>query len=93
MSRSTWKGPVIDIKLMNKVRTVRDSGKSKFVICTRKRYLHIMPSFVGLTFGIYNGRIHVPVLVSENMIGRKFGEFSPTRKQCVHAVDKKTVRK
>jgi small subunit ribosomal protein S19 len=91
MSRSVWKGPFIDTTLIKKAQKVSESGK-KEVIKTWSRRSTIIPQFVGLTFGVYNGQKFVPVSVSENMVGHKFGEFSPTRTFKGHTTkDKKTV--
>ncbi len=92
MARSIWKGPFIDEYLLKKVNKLRESGK-KEVIKTWSRRSTIIPQFVGLTFGIYNGKKHIPVLISEEMIGHKFGEFSPTRTYHGHGADKKQQRK
>ena len=78
MARSVWKGPFIDGFLLKKAETSRASGRNE-VIKTWSRRSTIIPQFVGLTFGVYNGHKFLPVLVTENMIGHKFGEFSPTR--------------
>ena len=91
MSRSVWKGPFVDGYLLKKAEAVRESGR-KEVIKTWSRRSTIMPQFVGLTFGVYNGQKHLPVLVTENMVGHKFGEFSPTRNYYGHAADKKARR-
>ncbi|MEM7124532.1 MAG: 30S ribosomal protein S19 [Pseudomonadota bacterium] len=91
MARSVWKGPFVDGYLLKKAETVRESGR-KEVIKTWSRRSTIMPQFVGLTFGVYNGQKHLPVLVTENMVGHKFGEFSPTRVFHGHAADKKAKR-
>ncbi|MBC6439607.1 MAG: 30S ribosomal protein S19 [Rhodospirillales bacterium] len=91
MSRSVWKGPFVDGYLLKKADAVRESGR-KEVIKTWSRRSTIMPQFVGLTFGVYNGQKHVPVLVTENMVGHKFGEFSPTRNYYGHAADRKSRR-
>ena len=91
MSRSVWKGPFVDGYLLKKAEVVRESGR-KEVIKTWSRRSTIVPHFVGLTFGVYNGRRHIPVLVTENMVGHKFGEFSPTRTYFGHAADKKARR-
>ena len=91
MARSVWKGPFVDGYLLKKAETVRESGR-KEVIKTWSRRSTIMPQFVGLTFGVYNGQKHLPVLVTENMVGHKFGEFSPTRTFHGHAADKKGKR-
>ena len=92
MTRSVWKGPFVDGYLLKKAETLQGSGR-KDVIKTWSRRSTIMPQFVGLTFGVYNGMKHVPVLVSEDMVGHKFGEFSPTRNFYGHAADKKAKRK
>ena len=91
MTRSVWKGPFVDGYLLKKADAVRESGR-KEVIRTWSRRSTIVPQFVGLTFGVYNGRRHIPVLVTENMVGHKFGEFSPTRTYYGHAADKKARR-
>ena len=78
MSRSTKKGPYIDHKLQAKVEKVRASGK-RAVIETWARASTITPEMVGLTMGVHDGRRHIPVFVSENMVGHKLGEFAPTR--------------
>jgi len=91
VSRSVWKGPFVDGYLLKKADAVRESGR-KEVIKTWSRRSTIMPQFVGLTFGVYNGQKHVPVLVTENMVGHKFGEFSPTRNYYGHAADRKSRR-
>ena len=79
MSRSTKKGPFIDPKLMQKVETVQRTG-AKQAIKTWSRASTIMPEMVGLTIAVHNGKQHVPVFVSEHMVGHKLGEFAPTRK-------------
>ncbi len=78
MSRSIKKGPYVHPKLMKKVEAVQRSG-AKTVIRTWSRASMIMPEMVGLTFGVHDGRRHVPVFVTENMVGHRLGEFSPTR--------------
>ena len=78
MSRSVWKGPFVDITLIKKAQKVSVSSR-KEVIKTWSRRSTILPQFVGLTFGVHNGKKFIPVLVSENMVGHKLGEFSPTR--------------
>ena len=91
MSRSIWKGPFVDITLIKKAEKVSESGR-KEVIKTWSRRSTIIPQFVGLTFGVYNGHKFVPVSVTENMVGHKLGEFSPTRIFKGHtAGDKKTT--
>ena len=92
MTRSVWKGPFVDGYLLKKAEAAQGSTR-KDVIKTWSRRSTIMPQFVGLTFGVHNGQKHVPVLVSEDMVGHKFGEFSPTRNFYGHAADKKAKRK
>ena len=78
MARSVWKGPFVDGYLLKKAEKARAGGRNEVIkIWTRRST--ILPQFVGLTFGVYNGHKHIPVLVSEDMVGHKFGEFSPTR--------------
>ncbi len=91
MTRSIWKGPFVDGYLLKKADTVQGSGR-KDVIKTWSRRSTIMPQFVGLTFGVHNGQKHVPVLISEDMVGHKLGEFAPTRTFHGHAGDKKAKR-
>lgn len=92
MPRSVWKGPFVDGYLLKKAQKVQESGR-KEVIKTWSRRSTILPHFVGLTFGVHNGHKHIPVMVSEDMIGHKFGEFAPTRTYYGHAADKKARRK
>jgi small subunit ribosomal protein S19 len=92
MPRSVSKGPFVDGFLLKKAEKARDS-KSNAIIKIWSRRSTILPQFVGLTFGVYNGQKHVPVLVSEDMIGHKFGEFSPTRTYYGHGADKKARRR
>ena len=84
MSRSVKKGPYVHPKLMKKVEAVQRSG-TQTVIRTWSRASMIMPDMVGLTFGVHDGRRHVPVFVTENMVGHRLGEFSPTRTYRGHA--------
>jgi small subunit ribosomal protein S19 len=91
MARSVWKGPFVDGYLLKKAEASRSSGRNE-IIKTWSRRSTILPQFVGLTFGVYNGRKFLPVLVTENMIGHKLGEFSPTRTFHGHASDKKSKR-
>ena len=91
MSRSVWKGPFVDGYLLKKAEKVRESGRND-VIKIWSRRSTILPQFVGLTFGVHNGQKHIPVLVTENMVGHKFGEFAPTRTYIGHAADKKARR-
>jgi len=92
MTRSVWKGPFVDGFLLKKAEKSRASGRSE-VIKIWSRRSTILPQFVGLTFGVYNGNKHIPVLVNEDMVGHKFGEFSPTRTYYGHAADKRAKRK
>ena len=78
MSRSTKKGPAVDAKLMKKVDAVIRSGQ-KAVIKTWARYSTVVPQMVGLTIGVHDGRRHVPIYITENMVGHKLGEFALTR--------------
>jgi len=93
MSRSVWKGPFVDAYVLKKAEKARDSGRLNDVIKIWSRRSTILPQFVGLTFGVYNGHKHVPVNITEEMIGHKFGEYSPTRTYYGHAADKKAKRK
>ena len=78
MSRSTKKGPAVDAKLMKKVEALTRSGQ-KAVIKTWARWSTIMPEMIGLTIGVHDGRRHVPIFITENMVGHKLGEFAVTR--------------
>ena len=91
MARSIWKGPFVDGYMLKKADAARASGR-KEVIKTWSRRSTILPQFVGLTFGVYNGRKFIPVLVTENMVGHKLGEFSPTRTFYGHSGDKRAKR-
>ena len=84
MSRSTKKGPYVDARLMEKVQAVAKSGQ-KTVIRTWARDSTILPEMVGMTFGVHDGRRHMPIFVSENMVGHKLGEFALTRHFRGHA--------
>lgn len=86
MSRSKWKGPFVDNKLLNQIKV----NNTKKEILTKSRNSTIVPSFVGKSLKIYNGKIFHKVLITEKMIGHKLGEFSPTRKQFSY---KKTNKK
>ena len=89
--RSVWKGPFVDGYLLKKAEATLASGRNT-VIKIWSRRSTIMPQFVGLTFGVHNGQKFVPVLVTEHMVGHKFGEFAPTRTYFGHAADKKARR-
>ena len=91
MARSVWKGPFVDSYLLKKAEVSRESGRND-VIKTWSRRSTILPQFVGLTFGVYNGKKFIPVLVTENMVGHKMGEFSQTRTYLGHTADKKGKR-
>lgn len=92
MSRSLKKGPFIDGYLLKKVEEVSASNK-KVVIKTWSRRSTIFPQFIGQTFGVYDGRKHVPVYVTEDMVGHKLGEFAPTRTYKGHTDDDKKTRR
>lgn len=89
MPRSLKKGPFVDYHLIKKVDEARASN-SKRPIKTWSRRSMILPDMVGLTIAVHNGRVHVPVLVSENMVGHKLGEFASTRTYRGHVADKKS---
>ncbi len=89
MPRSLKKGPFVDNHLVKKVDEAR-AANSKRPIKTWSRRSMILPDMVGLTIAVHNGRVHVPVLVSENMVGHKLGEFAATRTYKGHVADKKS---
>ena len=91
MARSLKKGPYVDPSLQRKVDK-NTAGASKGVIKTWSRRSMITPEFVGLTFHVHNGKLFMPVFVTENMVGHRLGEFAPTRKFTGHASDKKVKR-
>ena len=88
MARSVKKGPFVDQHLLTKAAAARDGGGNA-VIKTWSRRSMILPDFIGLTFAVHNGRKFIPVYVTENMVGHKFGEFAATRHFRGHAPDKK----
>ncbi len=92
MARSLKKGPFVDGHLMKKVEKLNAEDR-KEVIQTWSRRSTIFPQFVGHTIAVHNGREHIPVYVTEDMVGHKLGEFSPTRTYRGHDVDKKTKKK
>ncbi|MDO5435911.1 MAG: 30S ribosomal protein S19 [Clostridia bacterium] len=92
MSRSIKKGPYIEGALMKRIKEMNASGK-KSVVKTWSRSSTIFPEFVGHTIAVHDGRKHVPVYVTEDMVGHKLGEFAPTRTFRGHAGDKGSVRK
>ena len=87
MPRSVKKGPFVDLHLMQKVEQAAGSRKP---IKTWSRRSTVLPDMIGLTLAVHNGRQHVPVLVNENMVGHKLGEFVPTRTYRGHVADRKT---
>ncbi|GAB6907146.1 30S ribosomal protein S19 [Desulfosarcina cetonica] len=89
MPRSIKKGPFIDHKLFKKVNDAQNT-RSNQVIKTWSRRSTIVPEMVGITLAVHNGRKFIPVFVTENMVGHKLGEFSPTRTYYGHAADKKS---
>ena len=88
MPRSLKKGPYVDEKLLEKIEKMNEGGKKK-VIKTWSRRSMITPEFVGHTLGVHNGNKFIPILISENMVGHKLGEFSPTRTFRMHSGDRK----
>ena len=92
MARSLKKGPFADESLLKKVKVLNENGK-KEVIKTWSRRSIIIPSMIGLTIAVHNGRQHVPVFVTDEMVGHKLGEFAPTRTYRGHAADKKAKKK
>ena len=91
MARSVWKGPYFDVTLFKKVKKSKEES-SKSPIKTWSRRSTIIPDFVGVTISVYNGKSFIPVYVTEDMVGHKLGEFSPTRVFKVHSGDKKAVQ-
>ena len=91
MSRSVWKGPFVDPSLIKKVEKQRNQGSS-IPIKTWSRKSTIIPEFIGISFLIHNGKKFIPIKISEEMVGHKLGEFSPTRQFIAHtAADKKAA--
>jgi len=93
MSRSVKKGPFVAETLMKKITEMNSSGKKKTVAKTWSRASTIFPDFVGHTIAVHDGRKHVPVYITEDMVGHKLGEFAPTRTYRGHAGEKSTGRK
>jgi len=91
MSRSTKKGPYADPKLIAKIHALQASGNRE-VIRTWSRRSTILPEMVSMTIAVHDGRRHVPILITENMVGHKLGEFAPTRTYYGHSADKKARR-
>ncbi|MGB8517576.1 MAG: 30S ribosomal protein S19 [Gallionella sp.] len=92
MARSIKKGPFVDAHLIKKIETVRATN-DKRPVKTWSRRSTVLPEFVGLTIAVHNGKLHIPVYVSENMVGHKLGEFALTRTFKGHAADKKAAVK
>ncbi len=92
MARSIKKGPFVDAHLLKKIETVRATS-DKRPVKTWSRRSTVLPNFVGLTIAVHNGKQHIPVYISENMVGHKLGEFSLTRTFKGHAADRKAAKK
>lgn len=92
MPRSTWKIPFVDGYLLNKAHNYLNSPKKQPVKIWSRRSM-ILPQFIGINFSVHNGKKFIPVLISEGMVGHKFGEFAPTRTFSSHGGDKKIVKK
>ena len=92
MARSVWKGPFVDGYLLKKAEKAQASERRE-VIKTWSRSSTILPQFVGLNFQVHNGNKFVPVLINEEMVGHKLGEFAPTRTYYGHGADKKAKRR
>jgi small subunit ribosomal protein S19 len=90
LPRSLKKGPFVDAKLMEKVKDMSASGEKKLIKTWSRRSV-ILPEFIGYTFAVHNGKKFIPVYVTENMVGHKFGEFSPTRTFKGHSGSAKTT--
>ena len=88
MARSIWKGPFVDGYLLKKVQEATKTG-TRTAIKTWSRRSTILPQFVGLNFAVHNGKKFIPVFITEEMVGQKFGEYSPTRTYFGHTADKK----
>ena len=91
MARSVWKGPFVDGYLLKKAEKSRGTGRNE-IIKTWSRRSTIFPRFIGHTIAVHNGKTHVPIFITENMVGHKLGEFAPTRTFYGHAADKKAKR-
>ena len=92
MSRSTKKGPAVDAKLMKRVLAVNRAAE-KTIIKTWSRWCTILPEMVGLTIGVHDGRRHVPIYITENMVGHRLGEFAPTRTFRGHSMKEEAAPK
>jgi small subunit ribosomal protein S19 len=93
MARSVWKGPFIEPYVLAKAEKVRASGKTGQIIQIWSRKSTIIPDFVGYTFGVHNGKKFIPVLITEEMVGHKFGEFALTRHFAGHSGHRKEEKK
>jgi len=91
LSRSIWKGPFVDGYILKKAEEARASGRNQAIKIWSRRST-ILPQFVGLTFAVHNGHKHIPVLINEDMVGHKMGEFAPTRTYYGHTADKRAKR-
>ena len=91
MARSVWKGPFVESYVLKKAEAARESGWKDIIIIWSRRST-ILPQYVGLNFGVHNGQKFIPVLVTEDMVGHKFGEFAPTRTYYGHTADKSAKR-
>ena len=91
MARSTKKGPFVDLKLLRKIEMMNAEGKKR-VIKTWSRRSTIVPDMIGHTIAVHNGKTHVPIYISENMVGHKLGEFAPTRKFGGHTGQERSTR-
>ncbi len=91
MARSRKKGPFVDQKLLRKIEAMNAEGKKR-VIKTWSRRSTIVPDMIGHTIAVHNGRTHIPIYISENMVGHKLGEFAPTRKFGGHAGQERSTR-
>ena len=92
MSRSSKKMPYVELRLMNRVKVMNDSGQKR-ALKTWSRSSTIYPEFIGHTIAVHNGRKHIPVYCSADMVGHKLGEFAPTRTYRGHGSDKKSKGK
>ena len=92
MARSVWKGPFVDLHLLKKAESAQEQSGRSGPIKTWSRRSTILPDFIGLTIAVHNGRQHVPVYVTENMVGHKLGEFALTRTFKGHPADKKAKK-
>lgn len=91
MPRSIWKGPYVCASLLKKIKKAKKETRNT-VINTWSRSSTILPNFIGMTIAVHNGRKFIPVLINEDMIGQKLGEYSPTRTYYGHGADKKSKR-